>query len=448
MEIKFQVGTGSEFTEISKLKEYLTKQPDDLPDRTIKFKFGLTNGTNPDDWQIQNENAEYQFLDDKSPNNKVKLYINDKGVFDELKAMVISGTNDAMEWNWPDLVQPPVLNENTGILNPDVVINKNFGKGLRFDFTFNKNYQNAQLGQNPETDWVSKVPKQYDANKGFTNVYLRIKLTDDTYYTYENIDKPIALSLEKVGEKILLKTAWLNKQFNNGTELNLDNLTAEKINEYEQEVKKAAQLDGLDSSLLSKFTIKYQFNFTAQVEQNKLVDAAGLVKAIKEYQNNKDPIPFGILQLWNKTTGIKIIAKFVDANENDKYQIEVKDQPDYHILDTTNISTTIDFTKVITWLTTTKKLVVVTGSSPAATLSIPNVDVSNDPTFNKKEWSKVEETLKRLGITVQYRKMLQPALPNDENDWQDNLSLVKEYDENIGKIQIRFKFNNNNAKKY
>ena len=444
LEIQFQVGTGSEFVEISKLKNYLKNHQQDMPDRQVRFRLALKPGTDEKLWKIKN-GGDYTLLRDDEAKNTIKIYINDQGVYQQLTTMRITGSNDALVWNWPELVKPPVLDEQTGILNPDAVANKDFGKGLKFEYTFNKNHGSAASGSDSETQWVASLPKSYNANKGFTNVYLRIKLTDSNRYVYDHADQTITLSLDQVGQKLVLKAAWLAKQFNNGTDLNLETLTAQKISEYEQQVKATAQAEGIDATLLGKFTIKYQFNFNSQIDETKLVDAAGLVKAIEQYQSAKENVPFGILQLWNQSAGIKIVAKFVDAIQDDKYQIEVKENPDYQVIDTSNIITTIDFTKVITWLTTTKKLVQVIGSNPNVTFKIPAVSAADDQTFNGKEWSKVSQTLKQMGITVQYREVLQANLPAEQG-WVEDLNQVKQYEEKIGKIQVRFKFDNAKAK--
>ena len=442
LEIQFQVGTGSDFVEISKLKNYLQNQPDDLPDREIKFKFALKDGTDPNQWRIQNE-GEYPLLGDQDPKNNVKLYINDKGVFDQLQAMIITGTNDALKWNWPNLVGP-VINENTGVLDPSAH-GSNFGKGLKFEFTFNKNHQNASVGTNHETQWVPAVPKKYDANKGFTDVYLRIKLTKNDYYTYDYADRTITLSLSQVGQNIILQTSWLEEQFNNEQELNLDDLTVDKIEQYEQVVKQRAKNGGIDQSLLSKFTIKYQFDFNGNLDDTKLITKDQLIQKINDYKNNKNQSSFGILQLWNQTAGVKIAAKFVDADEKDKYYISVDNPPEHKVIDTSNIITTIDFSKVINWLITTRKLVDVTETATAITFTIPTVSIKDDPIFNTKDWTSVESALKLFGINPQYREILDANNPT-EDQWKNNLNEIKKYDQNIGQIGIRFKFDKLKAK--
>ena len=445
LEIQFQVGTGSKFVEISKLDKYLSDQNDDLPDRIIKFKFALKQGTDVNEWKIQAA-GEYTLLNDRDQDNNVKLYINDKGVFEQLKAMNITGTNDSLQWNWPDLVKPPVLNESNGILTPTG--NKNFGKGLKFEFTFKENPDlNAQVGKDPETEWVEKVPKEYDANKGFIKVHLRIKLTDESYYQYENINKLISVNLDQISQKIVLQTEWLNQKINDGQELNLDSLNENKIQEYEDKVKKVAKDNGINESLLNKFGIKYFFDFkNNNLDEKQLLDKRQLLQKINEYKSNKNQPSLGILQLWNQTSGIKIVAKFVDSDLTDKYSIESQGNPGYKVINTENIITTIDFSNVITWLTTTKKLVNVDGDDPNdANFSIPNIAAPGDNTFNGKSWSDVVSALQNIGIKVQYREMLVANLPASENGWFDNLNQVRKYDENIGKIQIRFKFENSKS---
>ena len=90
-------------------------------------------------------------------------------------------------------------------------------------------------------------------------------------------------------------------------------------------------------------------------------------------------------------------------------------------------------------------MVQVSGTSPNATFSIPQVSAAGDTIFNGKQWQEVTDTLKQFGITIQYFEVLANSQPTD-SDWKNDLTQVTKYDPNIGKIQIRFKFNNGEAK--
>ena len=440
LEILFQVGTGSEFKEINELKNYLSNQVnDDMPDRIIKIKFRIAQGQE-ENWKLQDPNVEYQFLNDNDQEiNKIKIYINDKNVFNQLKSMQLSGTNEKLVWPWPSLVEN-IIDENTGILNPDLV--NNFGKGLKFEFTFNPNYQVANTGLDPETEWVAKVPKSYDANKGFKNVYLRIKLTDENLYFYEFKDRVITLSLDKITQRIILKSTWLNKQLREGSEFSIDDLSVNDFTNLETKIKEQAKNDGFANDLLDKFTLRYNFNDLA-TNDNQWFDASELIEKINQFKSNYNGNTWGILQLWNGNAGINLNVKFVDAITNDKYSIDV-DGNNNHLINNSNVITTIDFSKVINWISNHQNRIPFDPDSAIENgikkIKIPNPNLNDDNHFNNRSWSDVESTLSLFGITIKYSEDI---IGQPENFGA--LNIVKKYDPSRGLFKLKLSFDNTKA---
>ena len=439
LKIEWQVAN-EPFKETSALKNYLAGLNDDLTSRAVKFRFILDQGANQD-WELANANTVYQLYGDDN-NSDLKIFINEKNILNDLTNTVLKGNNTALQWEWQGGIQ---INPTDGILSATPVK----GVGLRVEFTFNNNLTGTEedqinIGNNAETQWTRITPKTFRPEH--QNVYLRIRLTDSAKYEYLNLNQKITLSLANIQKVISLENDWLNQMIVNQP-IALSNFiqTEQYFTAYEILVNQAVQKGGIDASLINGnvFKIVYQFD-------NQTYDKQALINVLKQYQTNKaNGATLGILQLWNNSAGEKIIAKFVDANNNDNYLIKVdNNDPDLaqgSILNTTQVQTTIDFSRVITWLTQTTKLVQVKGTTPNAILTIPPVVAPADPVFNNKNWNQVAAALETMGITVQYREMLLPNSVNDETGWTDQLSNVKKYNDNIGKFELRFKFNPNRA---
>lgn len=431
--LEFQVGgVDYEYKKLSDLKQYLQQQPAniDFKHTSIEWRISI-DPTQVNEWKFS-PNSQTQgtlYTNDSSP---LQIYINNQNIYEDLQKTIPDGDSDNLVLNWQGGIS---INPTNGILSANPLR----GVGLKIEFTFNEsiNGNSTNVGSDPYQQWTATQPSKF---KDVSKLYLRIKTQSNKYF-YDHIDKKITIDLAKIPKKINLKQEWLEKEIVQN-DLDIKQLTKTEFEKYEKSVFDAALNDpknALTAQERSKLVIHYIFDGNTY----KTIDQ--LIKAINDYQtNNNANKNYGILQLWNQTIGEKITTKFalVD-NPGDNYQL-TPDNLSYD-LNLSKVLTTIDFSKIITWLTTTKKLINVTNSSPNAILNIPNVNVTGDR-FDQKQWVDVEQSLSKVGITVQYREMLQTNLPNDDNNWFDNLNQVKKYDEKIGKIQLRFKFNNDKAK--
>ena len=144
----------------------------------------------------------------------------------------------------------------------------------------------------------------------------------------------------------------------------------------------------------------------------------------------------------------RIKTRFSDANKNDQYQIELINPNDSDkIIDTSNIISTIDLTKVIAWFNTIK--IEVTGQQGIANsiqnLIFPNISAAGDAHFDGKTWEQFKAALKSFGVNLQFRALTKNNINDPDRDWVDNQNGLTTYDPTIGKIQVRFKFENQKA---
>ena len=438
LEIRFQIGD-LDFVSPDELNNYLKSQNVDLEHRLIRIKFEITRGQETN-WEVIDSqtgtNDQYEFLSDTDPLNKIKIFINDNGNFNKLKSMKLKGTQDNLIWEWP--FGSNVINETNGVLTP---AKGGFGKGLKIQFSFKENA--ATEGADPETSWAPTVPKSFKPK--YDKIWLRIKLTNEDLYTYDNINQPFALSLAEIIKIIKLDSKWLNQMFKNGTDFNINQLSIQDLTSYEEAVKNAAKTDStnpVDNTLIDKFTIKYQFN-----DQNNWLTKEELINAISDYKNNKSQTSLGILQLWNESAGVKIKSKFDDAYPNDNYQFEYINNTNEFLINTKNVQTEIDFSKVIQWITdvNSTKLDVEPGNAAntIGKIKFPPYQNNQDPLFNNVSWEKIEAAFNQFGIHIEWR------IKNKNNTGSfgtlANLS-GQQYDPQVGRIQFKIRFDNAKAK--
>ena len=423
LKMQFQIGDLG-FSEANVLKESLKNYSDDLSNRTIKYQFLLENGN--DQFELIGDLLGDQELynDNNSP---LKIYINDKEIRNDLKQTTFAGSNKKLEWLWPNDLR---VDEQSGILS-----GLNRAQGLRIEFTLNQQVAiDASEGTDIENDWVRKTPKIIDAK--YNKIYLRLRLTDETKYTYDFLDDKITLNLSNIKQIIDLEGSWLSQPLITGTEIKLTELQASHLETYEQLVFQAASAGGIDANLINKIAINYSFN-----EKNNLTKNA-LINEIQNYQNSNTNAPnLGILQLWNTSVGEKITANFAKADSNDNYDLNVN-APENFVLDTSKVQTEINLIQVLTWLQTITVGIIEDNSRPNGikNLNIPKINAVNDSIFHDRNWQNFEEALKIFGIDIEYRSLLS-SNQNNQNGWGINQSVVDQYDPAIGKFQIRFKFN-------
>ena len=414
LKMLFKVG-GLDFVESDQLKQHLAGQSDDLTDRSIKIKFAIS-GSNNNEWELSNPNFEYQLYDDS--NSPLKIYVNDKGIFEDLKKTTFTGTNEALVWNFQSGID---VDKTNGQLRK-TISGKTYGVGLKLSYSFD------------QQTWINKQPTSYEATK--KQVFIKVDLEEEKYF-YEKSNEVITLDLN-LPVNINLKHEWLNQPLITVASKSVDEFIKEAttiLNEYEKKVYEAAKNGGIDTELHSKFTIKYSFDGNGNLTKEQLVQKLTNYKNEKINNNN-----FGILQLWNGATGIKIESNFADSNESDNFIIKPDDATPF-VLDTNKVITTIDFSKVVAWLTdATRKIEIEEDNNTPNSIKkikIPNTGDLSDDYFNNRDWSNIENALASFGIEIEYKA------DGINNATWGPLSSVKTYNPANGQILFRFKFKNN-----
>ena len=427
--IMIKVGNEA-FYDYKNVATELSKLPDDVDNGIVVAKFEIDRSqANGSKFELTNSSkAEQQIIND---DGTIKVYINDKGIYKDLEATVASGSSKALKLEWQKGIS---IDSTSG----DLTANPLRGKGLRIEFTFNKNLTGADsdaTGNANEIDskWVTTQPTTFRPGVD-DKLFIRIRLTDSTKYIYDQINQKITIDLTKIKSIIELNADWLNQQIA-PTEIQVPSFGLTQIQSYETGVLNA--MTTINDNLKEKIEIRYEFNDQNDIDKNRLNE---LIQSYKNNNSTKDNL--GILQFWNQNSGEKIVAKFaVKEQYKTLYELEFTGDANTNRkeLDTSKVITTIDFANVIQWLTQTNKLVNVKGDPQAATFTIPNVSSTSDDVFNGLEWTKTQQTLALFGITIQYREILTTNAPV-ENEWKNDLTEIKKYDQNIGKIGIRFKF--------
>ena len=416
LEVVFKLGnTTREFVKINELIQTLSSRNADVESNKIDFKIQVTKGKETE-WILSN-NQTYELLDDQ--NTTVPIFVHDAGIWNDIdQGTTISGTNTNLTWKFP-------INDGFTINSDDTFADSSSkGKGLKLEFTTDKNLDIDQNG------WESRINS---VGLGVDAILLRIVAKSNSYIyqkTAEKNNTKIQINLDQIQEQINVDSSWL-KQNLVDTETDINQaITTTNLQKYEKSVMDS--IPNLDDKTKKKLTIKYSLG-----DQNNFVDKSEFVKLVQQYANSTT---FDILQLWNDTGGVKITAKFFKANPNGLYDLIYQPgAPQEQQLETKQITTTIEFDKVIKWLTETPKLVEVSGTETVAKFKIPNLQVNDDAKFNNKSWEEIINFFKEFGITIQYRPKLTSNTSNN-NGWVDDLSKLNQYDSNIGKIQIRFKF--------
>ena len=413
-----QVGD-EDFIDYKEIKTFLANKNEDVANNVVTVKFAIDqNQNNSSDFQLINGgDNELTLINDPT---KIKIYVNDQNIFADLEKTKFAGTNENLNWNFQ---QGITVDPNSGQLRK-TINGKTHGVGLKLAYSFDKN------------TWTNKQPAAYDPANN--QLFIKIELEDNTKYTYDNLNKIITLGLN-LQVNINLQNQWLNQQLFADQSKPIEDFLNQAdtiLTTYEANVYNSAKQGGIDVSVHDKFSIKYTFDGSPD-----LLTKSELIRKLKSYKTDKnDTTALGILQLWNQNNGIQIKSDFVDADLNDNFVIK-KDLQDGHILDTSKVETTIDFSSVIDWLMSVNmKVPIEEGDqlNSITRINIPSTSNLNSNHFNNRQWDIIEQSLKNFGILIEYK-----ADGNVSGSNWSNLNSVNTYDPANGQVQFRLKFKDN-----
>ena len=427
LKVKFAIGNTTQYEEVTndQLKQFLANYPDDLTSREIRWKFDLDEA-NAQEWIFDPASNGIQgTLVSDGVDSPIKIYINDKGLYNDLQAPNLQGsTSEQLRFDWS--AKKITIDPQTGVVSATEINDsaKVRGLGLRVEFSYVKGLTGAASepeDQDPFKGWSKLTPQRFDVNFS-TDLLVRIRLTDNNKYFYENVDKKFIIDLSKIPTVIKLNGNWLKQSFSNQP-IPLENLEKKHFQAYEDQVWQVAGLGQVDQP-----RVKISYHFV----NNDYLDVTTLLEAIKAYQaQHAGEANFGFLQLWNGNQGEKITTKFVKANPADpQYSLQIEnDNPNE--LDLSKVITTIDFSAVLTWLKATQIPITENGNKIA--VKIPNVETPGTP-FSGQSWSSVENALLTFGIVIEYSKNLADGVEN----W-GTLNTVDQYNPKSPTFKMRFR---------
>ena len=306
LKIEFQVGN-RDFVEIDQLTKYLEKQTDDLPDRTINFRFSIPNNLNQE-WRLENPNQTYALLreitEDQTAINKLKIYINDKNIFNDLKETKLKGTSQNLIWEFINNLN---VDDTDGTLKAN-----NRGFGLKVEFTFNQNIKdNESTGSDVDTQWVNRMPKNFKSDQN--KILLRLAVIDNNRYQYDYQHQRIELSLDEIVVFLNLKSEWLKLIKLTGTTKNLE------IKEDEAKTKLINALPTNEPDL-----VQFEYSINEQEWKRK----NDFMSLLIQKNGQKDANHFIL-----KREEIKVCF-VLDSNKINKFQMMIDDK--FINLDNTN----------------------------------------------------------------------------------------------------------------
>ena len=308
--------------------------------------------------------------------------------------------------------------------------------GQLSDKSFKENYQNQQL----------ELPYNVPANVNKLRFRLK-ELKDDinNFVQMQNFnpdeDKFISNPHVIATQKIIVDRSWFNDEILRlqNTDQSLINISIKDIQDFENRIfNHSPSLNGANSILRSKVKLVYKFNNEA-----KQHDAQSLEQLIKTKLQKWNANDQGVFALWNGKQGIKIKATFTLTTTDNSVQLVgpnneglSQDQLSGNII--SDIKTSIDLSAWFNELNT-KKIIAHKGNKPGELRSflIPGKDGQTGAgQFYGKSFVQIEQILKGVGITSQYKKW---DASNIKSPWLNNADQVNTYNPADPKIILGFK---------
>ena len=423
--LKFSLGN-SGWLAIDDLKDALARENKDQETRVLKAQFSIAGNEQDHKNWILGGQTEFELLSE-SANNPLKIYVHDQGIYNELSNVKLSGDNNSLSWNWPNLT----IDETSGIIaKPDKKAT------LKVEYSLDK------------TTWSTVQTKSFTAGK--QEMWIRLVLADETRYEYENknnLKKEIAIDLSKIKQILDVSSNGIETTdfVDNLMDIsNLNSLTT--FTNWEEKVRNQLKLISGNGPTDWNKLIKFEYQLDLWSSTNHWADTNTFLTELKEFQKNQPGETLGILQLWNGAGGnkVKVRLKLDHSQNNINYELRVdsnKPEDAIKIVKTEKIITTIDFEAVYSWLKSIK-------------LTIDQIDPN---TFNKIHWEKIKalgsrfnnknwddavKVLAKLNVEVQYRDFTKD---NQPKKWVSDYNQLNTFGANAD-FEMKFVLKANSAK--
>ena len=400
--------------------DYLANETVDQITNKIVFKFEI-DPQQSNDFEVIEDNYPLSGHEDPGPNTKIKYYINEKEYqLEKLANQVeITGTNIKPVWNWP---------AGLNINNQTSLIETAPGKGLQVNYTFDATATyNDQIGTDINNDWVVNQPDKIPAD--VEELWIRLIPLDG--YVYGAANPNIHKVIFNLTRYIEVEQDWLKKSFD---AIGIERLTKQELNALANKIL----LEINDVDLRNKVEIIFGFNGENNLNPDQLLSK------IKQLMNSSNSTTYGILQLFNGTSGMKIQANFKIKDGVTGYKLLNKitqtEQIDYQDLNTEKVTTTVDL--ITSFQTILDSLITATETNNNQ-IQIQMPDFPNNGTvLSGRTWEEGVAKLQEVGIIVEYQAV---NGKNNFGPWTTKLSEIKTYDPTINQFHIRFKLEANKA---
>ena len=419
----------------------LAQNPNDQSSNQINFKFFIQTPTNQEPDFIVDPTISQLNRHEQPPNvSKIAYYINTNQWENYADNIFVNGTNGTLEWKWNNLnvteeKDLSLITLNTGL------------KGLKIEFTTKNDARyddtDGQAGANIKTNWSTTKPTSIDANT--TSLFVRLKPQPGFVYQAQqektanvhNVDLQIKFQIQVNKNWIEIPELTSNDNY-------IDSLIVNDLETFSKQV-----LNNLQTGLRSKVELIFQFN-----EQGPWLNSSDLIEKINTYRTSYQSLTqnYGILQLFNGSSGLKIKAKFKikSSLENEKYELvgnnNSADEADLSaVIKTGRIKTLIDLK---TWINLIESIKIdfepiINKPDSISKIKLPDFPGTlGSAPLAGLTFEQIEQVLQKHNISIEWRvvKFNQGA----DEDWGSKMQLTS-YDPNNPKIQIRFKADSSKA---
>ena len=442
----------SDWKELIEFKKSLEEANDDKTNNRIWYRINLEDQVNFSlDFNFQDPMilSDYQSANDS--NLKIQYYVNTSDWEEKASKIVVSGTNDHLQWNFNDIFNKNIVETNDN----KVYLKTAAGQGLQIYFTLNNSatYDSPDLSDDKieiNSKWVSIRP---DALSASTKI-LKIKLVANKGYVYgaKKENKASAHDVELNFQSVIyVKNEWFNKPIVT-TDTEISSLQKRlHFDPWETKIyDEIKNLNAVNDDIARKINIKYIFNG----DKSNQYDAQGLLDHLLSLRNDFGNADLGIIKLWNNTDqkGVKIDAIFESSDK--KYILKVDQnsstpQTEEQLksqINTDQIYRSISMIEYLTFLSSEQNKTNVDHDPNSS--NIASISGFTPPTMsgNKGDkflsgWSydEISKRLKDLGIDILFSKN------PDDNIWLEK-DKIKEYDLQKNALFMAFQINSQNIK--
>ena len=428
--IEYKLGdAGDNWLKLNSFINSLEQADQDQKTNKILFRFNLENqDPNEPDFSV---NPAAQILSEhQNPDEadlRIQYYIHSANWETSANNVSLSGFNNQLKWNYGSWIVHKDGAQSLVELPSGL-------RGLQIQYTaqMQPNYNDQNLGQDLYQQWVNQEPNTISP----TTQQLAIRLVATTGFVYQAQAEQKAtvhdISLANLKFAVPVALDWINTTLINLAQGQFVNqISKNDLDQWMQRV-----LANLDATLRDKITLEFSFNNQTNLTSQALYEA--IQNYIENYANGPD---FGLLQLWNQISGLKISATFKAVDPNGQYIPVVgnSSQPAdlTATINTSNIKTLVILQPLINLLKNKQtKVSFVPGATENSiqSLNLPAFPgVLGQGPLTGLSFEQLESLLERHGVVFEWRSV---SANNTENDWKPRNQLTS-YDPGYGQIELR-----------